>query len=140
MKKAVGHKSAKSTRPRRPFVPVISEEMKAWSTALAEEVGGWPNVDARPFFGFTALYRGDRMFAALPRTRTLQAVNSLAFKLETPASAVSNRLQRDARIRVWSKPKSRWFTFELSSPGDLHDALDWLGRAYSAAGKPKKSR
>jgi hypothetical protein len=36
--------------------------------------------------------------------------------------------------------KARWFAFELSSDTDLHDALDWLGRAYEAAGKSKKSR
>lgn len=139
MKKSGGHKSVKP-KTRRASLPVISEEMKAWSTALAEEVGSWPHVDARSFFGFTALYRGDRMFAALPRTRSLESKNSLGFKLEAPISSVFDRLKRDARIRVWSKPDSRWFTFELSGPGDLHDALDWLGRAYSAAGKPKKSR
>jgi hypothetical protein len=132
----------KHTKRRRPSLPAISEEMKAWSTALADEVGRWPQVDTRLFFGFTALYRGDKMFAALPRTRGIEAANSLAFKLETPASSVSTRLQRDARIRNWSKPmqEARWFTFEISSHSDLHDALDWLGRAYAAAGKRKKSR
>jgi hypothetical protein len=35
--------------------------------------------------------------------------------------------------------KGALVTFELSSDTDLHDALDWLGRAYEAA-KSKKSR
>jgi len=52
--------------PKRPNLPAISEEMKAWSAALAAEVGGWPQLSARSFFGFTALYRKDKMFAALP--------------------------------------------------------------------------
>ena len=125
----------------RPSLPSISEEMKAWSSALADEVGGWPQASTRSFFGFTALYRGEKMFAALPRTRGIEGTNSLAFKLEAPTSTVSARLQKDSRIRLWSAQtqKARWFTFELSSDTDLHDALDWLGRAYEAA-KNKKSR
>jgi len=30
--------------------------MKAWSAALTTEVAGLPQVTARAFFGFTALY------------------------------------------------------------------------------------
>jgi len=82
------------------------------------------------------------MFAALPRTRGIEGTNALAFKLEAPASTDSARLQKDSRIRLWSAQtqKPRWFTFELSSDADLHDALDWLGRAYEWASKNKKSR
>jgi hypothetical protein len=58
----------------------------------------------------------------------MEAANSLEIKLETRASSVSDRLQRDARVRIWSKPprEARWFTFELSSHRDCRDALDWL--------------
>ena len=36
--------------------------------------------------------------------------------------------------------QARWFTLELATDGDLHDALDWLARAYDAgAGKGSKS-
>jgi hypothetical protein len=111
--------------------------MKAWSAALAAEVTGWPQLSARSFFGFTALYRKDKMFAALPRTRAMGTSNSLVFKLESPASATALRLKKDARIGSMDMQKMRWFTFELSSDTDLHDALDWLGRAYEAAGKKK---
>jgi hypothetical protein len=116
--------------------------MKAWSAALADEVGGWPQVSARPFFGFTALYRRDKMFAALPRSRGWESANSLAFKLETHASAVSARLKSDSHIRVWSnsRQKARWFVFELCCDAELHDALDWLRLAYEASGKNKKLR
>src|ERR1700758_121301 len=139
-----GTKSVPKERPRsaRAHLPSVSEEMKAWSSALADEVGGWPHASARSFFGFTALYRGEKMFAALPRTRTIEGTNSVAFKLEAAASALSALLQKDSRIRLWSAQtqKARWFTFELSSDTDLHDALDWLGRAYEWASKNKKSR
>ena len=125
----------------RPNLPKVSDEMKVWSTALADEVAGWPRVSTRSFFGFTALYRGDKIFAALPRTRGMESANSLAFKLETRAPAVSARLEKDCRIHVWSSriQKARWFSFELASDADVHDALDWLGQAYKAAAKSKKS-
>jgi hypothetical protein len=131
----------KQPRPARPKLPPVSEEMKAWSAALAAEVDDWPQLSARSFFGFTALYRKDKMFAALPRTRAMGTSNSLAFKLDSPAPAAAARLKKDPRIGSMDmqKQKMRWFTFELSSDSDLHDALDWLGRAYEAAGK-KKSR
>jgi len=126
----------------RPKLPKVSEEMKAWSAALADEVASWPHVSARPFFGFTALYRGDKMFAALPRTRGWESAKSLAFKWENRASSVSARLKEDSRLRIWSSRlrEARWFAFELSCDNDLHDALEWLGRAYDAAAKSKKSR
>jgi len=35
--------------------------------------------------------------------------------------------------------QARWFTLELATDGDLHDALEWLARAYDAgAGKGSK--
>jgi hypothetical protein len=113
--------------------------MRAWSSALAGEVGGWPQITTRVFFGFNALYRKDKMFALLPRTRGMETANSLAFKLESPAASVRRRLEKDARIGSTQMQKARWFTFEVSSDGDLHDALDWLAMAYEGAGKAKKS-
>ncbi len=127
---------AKSSRPK---LPAVSEEMKAWSAALATELGGWPQISLRSFFGFTALYRKDKIFAALPRTRGWGTANSLAFKLECATPGRRSRIERDPRIGFTLMGKTRWFTFELSSDADLHDALDWLGRAYEAAGQRKKS-
>ena len=101
-------------------------------------------MTARSFFGFTALYRKDTMFAALPCTRSLWSANSLAFKIQNAVPAIRKRLESDPRIGAMGKQKARWFTFEISSGSDLHDALDWLGRAFEGArhaqSKPKKSR
>jgi len=124
----------------RPKLPKVSEQMKAWSAALGSEIAGWPQVSTRSFFGFTALYRRDRIFALLPRTRGMKTANSLAFKLDLRAPAVRARLDQDPRITSTHMGKARWFTFELSSESDLHLAVDWLGTAYEAAGKNKKSR
>jgi len=113
--------------------------MKAWSAALVAEVSDWPQVATRSFFGFNALYRKDKMFAVLPRTRGMETANALAFRIDTPAAAARARLEKDSRIRTAEIQKARWCSFELSSDADLHDALDWLGRAYEAAGKNKNS-
>lgn len=113
--------------------------MKAWSAALAGEAAAWPQVETRVFFGFTALYRKDKMFAVLPRTRGMETPNGLAFRIDIPAATLRARLEKDLRIGSAEIKKARWFRFELSSDSDLHDALDWLGIAYEAAGKNKKS-
>lgn len=107
--------------------------MKAWSAALATEVGDWPQVTARAFFGFTALYRRDRILALLPRTRAMETPNSLAFKFESPPSRTIEQMQRDPRVGTAPMQKARWFTFELASAADLRDAPHWIGQAHKAA-------
>ena len=73
------------------------------------------------------------MFALLPRTRTLEAPHSVAFKLESPSSRVLSQFHRDRRMSFTQMQKARWFTFELNSGTDLREALEWMGRAYDAA-------
>jgi hypothetical protein len=128
----------KMDKSRRTKLPAISEQMKAWSAALAAEIADWPNVNTRSFFGFTALYRRDKLFGLLPRTRAMETANSLVFKLEAPARQLLARLRSDSRVGSAVMKKARWFTFEIATDADLRDALDWLGRGYDAAGKRKK--
>jgi hypothetical protein len=97
----------------------------------------WPQVKARSFFGFTALYRRERIFALLPRTRAMETPNSIAFKLEALSPRVLARLQSDPRFRVTQMHKARWFAFELTKTTDLRDAMDWLGQAHETAGKTR---
>lgn len=114
--------------------------MKAWSAALAAELNDWPQVTQKPFFGFTALYRGKTMFGLLPRTKSIFKGNAVAFRVENPNRATQALLRTDFRIAAFDKDKMRWFTFELTSDSDLHDALDFLGRAFDAAGNRKKNK
>lgn len=114
--------------------------MKAWSAALAAEIGDWPQVRQKVFFGFTALYRGKNMFGLLPRTRCIETRNAIAFPLNSPKRLVRARLESDHRIGFIDRDKARWFTFELSTDSDLHDALTWLADAYGAAPARKKSK
>lgn len=114
--------------------------MKAWSTALASETADWPHISQRSFFGFTALYRREKIFALLPRSRNIETANTIAFKLESPAPAVRKQLTDDGRIGSFQQENARWFTFLISSNADLHGALDWLGHAYDAARTIRKTK
>jgi len=118
----------------RPKLPKVSDEMKAWSAALADEIATWPNVRSRPMFGFSAYYRGDRIFCVLPRTRGMETPNSLAFKLESIRPATLAQAKRDPRIQKADFAKGTWFGFELSADADLRDALKWLLCAHQTAG------
>ncbi len=120
-------------RSPSPVLPKVSEQMKAWSSALEAEVADWPHSSTRSFFGFTAVYRKDKIFAALPRTRAWGTANSLAFKLPNANATLQSRLEKDPRVGYTLMGKTRWFTFELSSDADLHAALDWIGEAYTAS-------
>jgi hypothetical protein len=107
--------------------------MKAWAAGLASDIESWPQVRLRPMFGLTAWYRRDRIFAVLPKTRGMDSPNALAFKLALASKRLLARIGKDPRIGSTQMQKARWFTFELSCDADLHDALDWLARAYEAA-------
>ena len=114
-----------AARPRMPRAP---EEMRQWSELLMAEALRWQNTSARPMFGMTALYRGKKIFAALPRTRAIGNRHSIAFKLPRE----SERAEADMRILA-DRPGAKWLTFELSSGGDIPDALRWLEEAYEQA-------
>jgi hypothetical protein len=119
-------------RPR-PRLPAVSEQMKAWTAALAADLESWPQLSARPMFGLTAWYRQKQIFAVLPKTRGMDSPNSLAFKLPAANPRLLACLRKDSRIASTEMQAARWFTFELTCDADLHDALEWLGRAYEAA-------
>ena len=123
-----------------PKMLPVSEQMKAWSSALAGEVADWPELEVRSFFGFSALYRRAYMFAALPRTRSWGTGNCFAFKVESLTPRLRARAEKDSRVNAMQIKNVRWFSFEIASDADLHDALDWLGRAYDVAGKARNRK
>jgi len=126
-------------RQREQLAP-LSEQMKAWTAALAAEVSDWPQVTLKSFFGFTALYRGKTMFGLLPRTRSIFKGNAVAFRINGASRHLQSVMEKDPRISAFDKDKARWFTFELSRDTDLHDALAYVGRAFEAARNSKKKK
>jgi len=93
--------------------PPVSDQMKAWSSALACEVAEWPRATPRSFFGFNALYRGDNIFGMLPRTRSFGSGNMLAFRIDHVTDRLKARLDKDSHIGLIDQNSTRWFTFEL---------------------------
>ena len=127
-------KSAKKIPRARPKLPRTSEEMKRIAALLETEMLAWQGVTTRPMFGMTGLYRGRSIFAALPRTRAMNAPDSIAFRLAARPARISSRLREDKRI-VASPTSEKWISFLINSEEDFHDALDWLSVAYHQAGK-----
>ena len=111
---------------QRPKMPRISEEMRRLAVLLGQELASWPEVSMRPMFGMEAYYRGNKIFAALPRTRAMGTRDSIAFKLP-------RGLPADGRLQSLELLGSVWKTFELSSASDLNDALRLLEMAYRQA-------
>jgi TfoX/Sxy family transcriptional regulator of competence genes len=130
----------KGEKRQREQLRPVSEQMKAWSTALAAELSEWPQVTLKSFFGFTALYRGNTMFGLLPRTRSIFKGNAVAFRINFESGNLQSLLEKDPRIAAFDKERARWFTLELSRDTDLHDALAYLGRAFEAARNSKKKK
>ena len=127
-------KSAKKHARSRPKLTRVSEDMKRIAALLEAELLTWRSVSARPMFGMNGLYRGPRIFAALPRTRTLDTPNSIAFRLLKRSSDITKRMKNDERVII-PTPEAKWISFVVESETDIHDALQWLAHAYDEAGK-----
>ena len=111
---------------QRPKLPRVDPEMQRWCALLEDEVSAWRQVHTKPMFGMLALYHGDRIFAALPRTRAADTANSLLIKLPGV---------RDDRLAAGSGPGKAWVRFEMESSADIPVVLRWLQRAYKKAGR-----
>ena len=105
---------------------------------LESELLTWPGVIAKRMFGFRALYRGKRIFAALPNSRGFGPDASILIKFDPMPPAFLNRAERDPRVHT-NSPGKGWFSFTLTSDTDVHDALDWLSHSHEAA-KSRKFR
>ena len=117
---------------QRPKLPKIGPAMERWCALLEAEVSEWSRVTSRPMFGMTALYRGERIFAAIPRTRAAKTAFSLLIKLPG---------LREERLIAGSGPGAGWVRFEMDSDADIPEALRWLERAYEKAReRPPRTR
>ena len=129
------HSAAATSRPK--LLP-ISEEARRWSALLESELLSWPGVIAKRMFGFRALYRGKRIFAALPNSRGFGPDASIILKFDLMSPVLLKRAQTDLRVRG-NTPGKGWISFTLASDADLHDALEWLNQAYESGKQGKAS-
>lgn len=92
------------------------------SELLAEELLNWPEVSARPMFGFRSFYRNGAIFAALPVKRALENPRAIAYKLTGGASQKSRKT-----------PGRKWHLIELDGQRGVTEALACLRMAYERA-------
>lgn len=85
-------------------------------------------------FGLTGLYHHKKIFAVLPRTRTMDTPNSIAFRLPKRSGKITERMKKDERVII-PTPEAKWISFIVESETDIHDALQWLAHAYDEAVK-----
>jgi len=130
-------KEKRSAEPGMPRFHKLSSEMQRWSALLAEELEQWPGVTTKPMFGLTSFYRGQTIFAAVPKTRALGSANSVIFKLPEDSKWRGAAL-KDSRIQPGNIETHKWFPFEIGSESDLRDALLWFERAFQSAKAPRK--
>jgi len=134
-------KSKPNRRPAARPVPKllpVSEDARRWSALLESELLSWPGVIAKRMFGLRALYRGKRIFAALPNSRGFGPDSPILLKFDPMPPSVMKRAGSDTRIRT-NSPGKGWLSFTLTSDTDLHDALEWLSLACETAKRGKAS-
>ncbi|HUC55448.1 MAG TPA: hypothetical protein VMR90_15460 [Candidatus Cybelea sp.] len=127
---------AKSKRPKMPKFFVIDDEMKELSAMLEQEVSDWPGISKKPMFGYQGLYRGGKIFAALPRSRAMRSPRSIMLKLASASPTILESAKKDSRVSsVSGMTGAGWVFFELEEASATKEALGWLNRAYEAAKK-----
>lgn len=87
----------------------------------------------RPMFGLLGIYRADRIFAVLPRTRTMEKPDSVGLRVPSSNYRLQALAKRDPRVEVSDMSNAKWWLFSIAEDKDLRGALDWLNRAYKAA-------
>ena len=83
--------------------------LRRWSALLETELLSWPGVIVKRMFGFRAVYRGKRIFAALPNSRGFSPDASILLKVNFMPSALSLRALSDSRVRGSSTPSTSTF-------------------------------
>jgi hypothetical protein len=129
----------KTEKRSRPKLPRIPEEMRQWSDLLLREILAWPNVSFRSMFGMMAVYRGNAIFGALPRTRAMNTPYSVSFKILSQNPGLKKQLEADSRI-LPGTGDAKWISFEMQSGDDLLDAIRWFRRAYRLTAKTGEAR
>lgn len=84
-------------------------------------------------FGMIAFYRRDVIFAAVPRTKSFEPDNSVAFKLYEIPEKLQAKIAKDKRIALGAEKSAGWILFQVNDARDLAGALSWFETAYERA-------
>ncbi len=117
----------------------VSEAMRQWCAMMEAELLSWPQVTAQPMFGMVGFCRRDRMFAAIPRNRTVGNTDAVLVKLLGASEKVIEKALSDPRAITTAFPKAGWVCLAMGSVDDVREMLEWFSRAYELAGKQSRS-
>ena len=118
----------------------VSEAMKQWCVLMESELLSWPGVTAKPIFGMVGFYRKGKIFAAIPRNRTVGQRDAVMFKLLDGSKELVSSAMGDPRTITTSLGKSGWIAMAVESMDDVRFVLDWFSQAYECAGKRLRPR
>jgi len=111
-----------------------SGEAQEWSAMLRTELTSWPKVRTRPMFGMTGVYRGSKIFACLPKSRTLGwSPNSFLMKFHKASPLLERRIAADPDLNRSRAGALGWTSFEMKSSEQIPQLLTWLQLAYGSA-------
>lgn len=113
----------------------VSEAMRQWCAMMESELLSWPQVTAKPMFGMVGFCRKDRMFAAIPRNRTVGNTDAVLVKLLGASERVIEKALGDRRTITSAFPKAGWVCMAMDSIDDVRTMLDWFSQAYQLVGK-----
>jgi len=114
--------------------------MKQWCALMESELLTWPQVTARPMFGMVGFYRKGRIFAAIPRNRTVGNTDAVLVKLQGASGKVAAQALSHPNAITTAMPKAGWICMAMDSLDDVREMLGWFSRAYELAGKGKKGQ
>ena len=117
----------------------VSEAMRQWCAMMESELLSWPQVTATPMFGMVGFCRRDRMFAAIPRNRTVGNTDAVLVKLLGASEKVIEKALSDPKAITTAFPKAGWVCLAMDSVDDVRDMLEWFSQAYELAGKSPAS-
>lgn len=123
----------------------VSEAMRQWCAMMESELLSWPGVEARPMFGMLGFYRRGKIFAAIPRDRTVGNTDAVLVKLLGASPKLANEALSSPKAITPSMPKAGWIAMAMDSTDDVREMLRWFSHAYELAGKspapnPKRKR
>ena len=118
----------------RPPIVLASEELRSLLAAIEQEVACWPEVQVKRMFGMTSIYRSEKIFGLLPKTRSLRAGDSIWMKFPNLSSSIKKKISGEPRIVPPRKPTgARWYTLTQITPEDYGFVIEWLALAHKAA-------
>jgi TfoX/Sxy family transcriptional regulator of competence genes len=114
--------------------------MKQWCAMMEAELLTWPDVEARPMFGMLGFYRKGKIFAAIPRNRTVGNTDAVLVKLQGASEKLANEALHHPKAITSAMPKAGWISMAMDSIDDGREMLGWFSQAYELAAKTQMAK